>query len=102
MQRSSDTLRRRGVVTALALEKHPELCSRTPLLLAGHDHEMLLEEVGKALIFDDAFEHEVWNEADSDRVVLLFDLWYPELSSAEVEGIQAMFRTVEEKRAQRE
>ena len=31
-------------------------------------------EVGKCMIFDDAFEHEVWNDGKAERVVLLFDL----------------------------
>jgi aspartyl/asparaginyl beta-hydroxylase (cupin superfamily) len=47
------------------------------------------------LIFDDAYEHETWNETDEDRVVLLFDLWHWELSEIEIESIQSMFREVE-------
>ena len=34
---------------------------------------------GECLIFDDSFEHEVWHDGDSDRVVLICDLWHPEL-----------------------
>jgi len=41
-------------------------------------------EVGKALIFDDAYEHEVWNDGEEDRVVLLLDTWHPDLSDEEV------------------
>ena len=40
-------------------------------------------QVGKLLIFDDTIEHEAWNESDEDRVVLIFDIWRPELSEAE-------------------
>ena len=47
-------------------------------------------EVGKAMIFDDAFEHEVWNEGASARAVLLFDLWHWELSEDELSAIRAM------------
>lgn len=32
-------------------------------------------EIGKAIFFDDTFQHQVWNNSLSDRVVLLFDLW---------------------------
>jgi aspartyl/asparaginyl beta-hydroxylase (cupin superfamily) len=33
-------------------------------------------EVGKPLIFDDCYEHEVWNDSeDEPRVILLFDTW---------------------------
>jgi aspartate beta-hydroxylase len=38
---------------------------------------------GKCIVFDDHFEHEVWNESTSDRVILLIDLWHPELSALE-------------------
>lgn len=36
---------------------------------------------GKVLLFDDSFEHEVRNDTDEDRVVLLIRLWHPELMS---------------------
>ena len=34
---------------------------------------------GKCLIFDDSFEHEVWHDGTDDRVVLICDLWHPEI-----------------------
>ncbi len=40
-------------------------------------------EEGKVCIFDDSVEHEAKNEADQTRVVLLFDIWRPELSAQE-------------------
>eukprot|EP00613_Pedinella_sp_CCMP2098_P030416 CAMPEP_0171719212 /NCGR_PEP_ID=MMETSP0991-20121206/21059_1 /TAXON_ID=483369 /ORGANISM="non described non described, Strain CCMP2098" /LENGTH=324 /DNA_ID=CAMNT_0012310707 /DNA_START=199 /DNA_END=1174 /DNA_ORIENTATION=+ len=46
---------------------------------------------GEALIFDDAFEHEVWNHTDSDRVVLLFDVWHPDITFAERLAVLEMF-----------
>lgn len=33
--------------TASSLAKHKELATRTPVLLAGHDHEVFIEEVGQ-------------------------------------------------------
>ena len=36
-------------------------------------------ERGRALVFDDSFEHEVWNDADAERVVLLLRFWHPDL-----------------------
>ena len=38
---------------------------------------------GEALIFDDSIEHEAWNDSPLPRVVLLFDLWRPELDEEE-------------------
>jgi aspartyl/asparaginyl beta-hydroxylase (cupin superfamily) len=45
---------------------------------------------GKAWVFDDTLEHEAWNDSDSLRVVLIFDVWHPHLSLAEREMITAM------------
>lgn len=39
--------------------------------------------LGELLVFDDSFEHEVWNDSDRRRVVLLFDMWHPDLTAVE-------------------
>jgi aspartyl/asparaginyl beta-hydroxylase (cupin superfamily) len=46
-------------------------------------------ETGKAWVFDDTIEHEAQNETDEMRVILIFDLWHPDLSPAEREAIAA-------------
>ncbi|KAM4704735.1 aspartyl/asparaginyl beta-hydroxylase-like [Rhinophrynus dorsalis] len=38
-------------------------------------------EEGRVLIFDDSFEHEVWQDAKSFRLIFIVDVWHPELSS---------------------
>ena len=38
---------------------------------------------GKAWVFDDTIEHEAWNHSDKLRVVLIFDIWHPDLSAPE-------------------
>ncbi|XP_037520324.1 aspartyl/asparaginyl beta-hydroxylase [Rhipicephalus sanguineus] len=38
---------------------------------------------GKVLMFDDSFEHEVWHEGDSLRLVLIVDFWHPDLSASQ-------------------
>jgi aspartyl/asparaginyl beta-hydroxylase (cupin superfamily) len=40
---------------------------------------------GDILAFDDAFEHEVWNNSTRTRVVLVVDLWHPNLLERESE-----------------
>uniref|UniRef100_A0A3B4A4F8 Aspartyl/asparaginy/proline hydroxylase domain-containing protein n=1 Tax=Periophthalmus magnuspinnatus TaxID=409849 RepID=A0A3B4A4F8_9GOBI len=40
-------------------------------------------EEGKVLIFDDSFEHEVWQDADSFRLIFIIDVWHPELTRFE-------------------
>ena len=52
-------------------------------------------EAGKALLFDDSFEHEVWNRGSSDRVVMIVDFWHPELTDIEVRALTAGFRKSE-------
>jgi tetratricopeptide (TPR) repeat protein len=52
-------------------------------------------EEGKLLIFDDTIEHEAWNDGDEDRVVLIFDIWRPELSDEERCAVAAMFEAVD-------
>ena len=43
------------------------------------------------LIFDDSYEHETWNRTGVDRVVLLLDLWHPDISQAERQAVMDMF-----------
>jgi aspartate beta-hydroxylase len=40
-------------------------------------------KVGAAWVFDDTIEHEAWNDSDSPRAILIFDIWNPELTSLE-------------------
>jgi len=49
---------------------------------------------GEAMIFDDSFEHEAWNDGDSVRAVLLFEIWRPEISEDEKVALTAMFEAV--------
>ena len=45
---------------------------------------------GKCLLFDDSFEHEVWNRGNGRRICLLMDVWNPALSMAEREALVAL------------
>lgn len=47
-------------------------------------------EEGRALVFDDSFEHEAQNAGDRTRVVLILDIWNPQLSEAEREVVRGM------------
>ena len=51
-------------------------------------------QVGEAYAFDDSMEHEAWNDSDSERVVLLFDIWRPELDEQERHLIGALLQSV--------
>ena len=45
---------------------------------------------GHAWVFDDTIEHEAWNDSDRLRVILLFDIWHPQLTPPEREMITAL------------
>lgn len=47
------------------------------------DQETRQWEVGKTLLFDDSFEHEVWHNGTGTRLVLIVDVWHPALTAAE-------------------
>ena len=49
---------------------------------------------GEALIFDDSFEHEAWNKSGDTRVILLFEIWRPEISLEERAALTKIFETI--------
>ncbi|WP_295994190.1 aspartyl/asparaginyl beta-hydroxylase domain-containing protein [Rugamonas sp.] len=51
---------------------------------------------GQAWVFDDTIEHEAWNRSAQLRVVLIFDIWHPQLSAAERRMITAMTAGINE------
>jgi aspartate beta-hydroxylase len=50
---------------------------------------------GEAWLFDDTIEHEAWNDSAETRVILLFDVWRPELSDEERTAVAAMFEAID-------
>jgi aspartate beta-hydroxylase len=55
----------------------PEDCA---LKVGGEIH---VWREGRAVVFDDTYEHEAWNRSTETRVVLIFDMWNPHLTEAE-------------------
>jgi aspartate beta-hydroxylase len=49
---------------------------------------------GKAWVFDDTIEHEAWNESDTPRAILIFDIWNPFLTAAERDLMRAATEVV--------
>jgi aspartate beta-hydroxylase len=60
----------------------------------GNDTRTPVE--GRAWAFDDTIEHEAWNESDQTRVILLFEVWRPELNVEERSLVRAMFESIDE------
>jgi aspartyl/asparaginyl beta-hydroxylase (cupin superfamily) len=50
---------------------------------------------GELLVFDDTVEHEAWNHGDSQRFLLIFDTWHPELDADERRAVTALFEAVD-------
>jgi aspartyl/asparaginyl beta-hydroxylase (cupin superfamily) len=57
-------------------------------------------EEGRLLIFDDSFEHEAWNDGASRRVVLLFEIWRPEINLEERAALTVLFEAIDEFRGE--
>jgi len=59
----------------------------------GNDTRAAVE--GRAWVFDDTIEHEAWNGSDRTRVILLFEIWRPELTVEERGLVSAMFEAID-------
>jgi hypothetical protein len=76
------------------------LVCHLPVIVPGHcrfrvgNDERDWEE-GRAWAFDDTIEHEAWNRSDRTRVILLFDIWRPELSDEERSLVVALFEAID-------
>lgn len=64
----------KGVVRYHLALKVPEPADRCRIRIGEHITHW---EEGKSLIFDDTYEHEVWNDTDGVRVVLFMDVIRP-------------------------
>jgi aspartyl/asparaginyl beta-hydroxylase (cupin superfamily) len=49
---------------------------------------------GQAWVFDDTMEHEAWNDSDQLRVILIFDIWHPSLSTVEQRLMTGLSRSL--------
>jgi tetratricopeptide (TPR) repeat protein len=67
----------------------PDNCS----FRVGNDTRAPVE--GGAWVFDDTIEHEAWNGSDRTRVILLFEIWRPELTLEERALVSAMFEAID-------
>lgn len=52
-------------------------------------------QAGEMLIFDDSFEHEAWNRGRDTRILLLFEVWRPELTPNERAALTDIFEAID-------
>lgn len=58
-----------------------------------------ITERGRAWAFDDSINHEAWNGSSAERVILLFDVWRPDVREDERRYIKALLEAVSEYRS---
>jgi len=76
------------------------LICHLPLIVPGEcrfrvGNEVRQWEAGRAWLFDDTIEHEAWNDSDRTRVILLFDVWRPELADEERALVVSLFEAID-------
>ena len=76
------------------------LICHLPLIVPGDCSFRVGNEIrpwleGRAWVFDDTIEHEAWNRSDRTRVILLFEIWRPELTAEERLLVNSMFEAID-------
>lgn len=71
----------RGVTNTRLVTHLPLIIPPDCALRVGGETHVWRE--GECVTFDDTFEHEAWNRSAQTRVVLILDVWNPDLSEAE-------------------
>lgn len=61
-------------------------------LRVGSDRREWLD--GVPLVFDDSIEHEAMNDGPQQRVILLFEIWRPEIEEADRAAISRIFEAI--------
>ena len=81
-----------GMINTRCIVHLPLIVPPDCALRVGNDTRPV--EAGKLMIFDDSIEHEAWNHSDATRVVLLFEVWRPELSADERNALTRLFEAI--------
>jgi hypothetical protein len=83
----------RGMLNCRLIGHLPLIVPEGCWLRVGNETRSWCE--GELLMFDDSFEHEARNDSDETRIILIFDLWRPELTDDEKHGISTIFDTID-------
>ncbi|MDE2221384.1 MAG: aspartyl/asparaginyl beta-hydroxylase domain-containing protein, partial [Gammaproteobacteria bacterium] len=71
----------RGVTNTRLVGHLPLMVPDNCILNVGGERHQWKE--GRVVVFDDTYEHEAWNHSNRTRVVMIFDIWNPNLTEAE-------------------
>lgn len=89
-----------GVTNSRAIIHLPLIVPKACGFRVGGETRIWAE--GEAFAFDDSIEHEAWNKSDDMRVVLIFDVWNPYLSTAEQGLLKQFFMLADQDRSRRD
>lgn len=84
----------RGVTNTRLVGHLPLMVPEDCALNVGGEVHAWVE--GRAVVFDDTYEHEAWNRGSSTRVVLIFDIWNPYLTDVERAALAALIYSIGE------
>jgi len=65
----------------------PKSEKRVEMIINQGEHVVKWEE-GKLVVFDDSFEHEVYNESSENRLILIIDLIHPDMTELQKERLK--------------
>jgi aspartyl/asparaginyl beta-hydroxylase (cupin superfamily) len=82
-----------GLINTRLICHLPVIVPRNCRFRVGNDEREWVE--GKSWAFDDTIEHEAWNGSQETRVILLFDVWRPELTEQERSAVIALFEAID-------
>jgi aspartyl/asparaginyl beta-hydroxylase (cupin superfamily) len=82
-----------GFMNARVIGHLPLIVPPNCALRVGNETRVWRE--GEVVLFDDTIEHEAWNASSEPRLVLIFDVWRPELNAEERELVSAMLRAID-------
>lgn len=88
----SHILPHRGVTNTRLTVHLPLVVPGDCALVAGGVAHVWQE--GRAMVFDDTFEHEAWNRSAHTRVILLMDTWNPHLQPVEREAVTRLVEAI--------
>jgi len=75
---------------AMQFDETIDTTQRGCYLKVGSEVRQLVE--GQCVVFDDSFQHSSWNNTDGDRIVLIVDIWHPDLTLSERTDVEDLMQ----------
>ena len=85
-------LKHRGVTNTRLVTHLPLIIPENCAISVGGEEKAWRE--GECFSFDDTFEHEAWNRGTRTRVVMLMDVWNPNMTAVECEAVTGLIEGI--------